>query len=239
MDPELIDHLDARINAFGSALFFDELTLQHGAANGVPDAIVLYAAGRAGAMGDVNAAQVTSAFTFFAPGVVDEVWPSVRAFGRPTTIAGVFADAMAAAARVRWDRDAADVVARHGAVVVDGVVPLGRSLFAGWQAMARPDDPEGSAAIVVMALRELRGDTHIQCIAAEGLLPIEAEIVTRGVPGAELHGWPPPHPDPEQFRERVAAAERATSERMQRAYGLLGDHDLGALRDAVRNLVLR
>ena len=167
------------------------------------------------------------------------MWPSVRAFGRPSTIAGVFAEAMAAAARVRWDRDAAEVVARHGATIVDGVVPLGRSLFAGWQAMARPTDPQGAAAIVVMALRELRGDTHIQCIAAEGLLPLEAEIVTRGVPGAELHGWPAPYPDPERFRDRVEAAERATSERMQRAYGLLGDADLGALREAVRTLVPR
>jgi len=92
---------------------------------------------------------------------------------------------------------------------------------------------------VVMALRELRGDSHIQCLAAEGLLPLEAEIVTRGVAGAELHGWPTPFPDPDVYRERVAVAERATSVRMQRAYGILGDHDLAALRDAVRGLVIR
>lgn len=239
MDPALVDNLDARLNAFGSALFFDELTLQHGAANGVPDAIVLYAAGRAGAMGDVNAAQVTSAFTFFSPSVVAEVWPSVRAFGSPTKIAKIFADGMAAAARVRWDPRAAEVVARIGGVVVDHTVPLGRSLFAGWQAMPRPQDGQGAAAVVVMALRELRGDTHIQCIAAEGLLPLEAEIVTRGVPGAELHGWPTPYPNPDEVRDRVAAAERATSDRMQRIYGILGEDDLGALRDAVRSLVLR
>jgi hypothetical protein len=116
---------------------------------------------------------------------------------------------------------------------------MGQSLFAGWQAMTRPADPQGAAAVVVMALRELRGDTHIQCIAAEGLLPVEAEIVTRGVPGAELHGWPTPYPDPEPLRERVAAAERATSARMQRAYGNLPEVELDALRGAVRSLVVR
>jgi len=239
MDPDQIDHMDARINAFGSALFFDDLTLRHGADHGVPDAIVLYAAGRAGAMGDVNAAQVASAFTFFAPNVVAEVWPSVRAFGSPTKIAKVFSEAMSTAARVRWDPDAAAVVARLGGVVVDETVAMGQALFAGWQAMPRPDDPQGAAAVVVMALRELRGDSHIQCLAAEGLLPLEAEIVTRGVAGAELHGWPTPFPDPDVYRERVAVAERATSVRMQRAYGILGEQDLAALRDAVRALVIR
>lgn len=239
MQPELIDHMDARINAFGSALFFDEITMRHGVDHGVSDPIVLYAAGRAGAMGDVNAAQVASAFTFFAPSVVAEVWPSVRAFGRPTRIAEVFAEAMAAAARVRWHAEPAEVVARLGGAVVDGTVAMGQALFAGWQAMPRPEDPHGAAAIAVMALRELRGDIHIQCLAAEGLAPLEAEIVTRGVAGAELHGWPPPYPDPDRFRERVAAAELATSSRMQRHYALLDDDDLGALRDAVRSLVIR
>lgn len=239
MDRDAIDHLDARINAFGSKLFFDDLTLQHGAANGIPDAIVLYAAGRAGAMGDVNAAQVASAFGFFAPSAIAEVWPAVGAFGRPSRIAAIFADGMAAAARVRWDRGACEVVTRVGGQLVDSVVPLGQSLFAGWQAMPRPADPQGAAAIVVMALRELRGDIHIQCVAAEGLLPVEAEIVTRGVPGAELHGWPTPYPDPDPLRARVAAAETATSARMQRHYGTLAEADLAALREAVRSLRIR
>ena len=239
MDAALLDHMDARINAFGSALFFDELTLGHGAANGVPDAIILYAAGRAGAMGDVKAAQVASAFGFFSPSLVAEVWPMVRSFGRPSTIATVFAEAMAIAARSRWDAGAARVVAELGARVVDRVVPLGCALFAGWQSMPRPEDPQGAAALVVMALRELRGDIHIQCIAAEGLHPLEAEIVTRGVDGAELHGWPPPFPDPERSRARVAAADAATSARMQAAYAVLDEGELEALREAVRALVIR
>jgi hypothetical protein len=239
MERDAIDHMDARINAFGSALFFDEVTLEHGAANGVPDAIILYGAGRAGALGDVNAAAVTSAFGFFCPDLVEQLWPSVRAFGRPSSIATVLADGMAAAARVRWDPAAAAVVARHGATVVDSVVPLGTALFAGWQRMPRPDDPQGAAALVVMALRELRGDIHIQCVAGEGLHPLEAEIVTRGAAGAELHGWPAPYPDPDALRDRVAAAERATSARMHQHYGVLHDPELAALRDAVRALVLR
>ena len=105
--------------------------------------------------------------------------------------------------------------------------------------MPRPDDPQGAAALVVMALRELRGDIHIQCVAAEGLHPLEAEIVTRGVDGAELHGWPPPFPDPDRSRARVVAAEAATSARMQAAYAVLDEGELEALREAVRSLVAR
>jgi hypothetical protein len=239
MDAEQIDRMDARLNAYVSKLFFDDLTLGHGAAQGVPDAIILYAAGRAGAMGDVNAAAVANAFGFFAPELVDQVWPSVAAFGKPSAIATTFATAMAESARARWEPGAAAVVARVGATVVDGVVPIGMALFAGWQAMPRPSDPQGAAAVVAMALRELRGDVHIQCVAAEGLHPLEAEIVTRGVAGAELHGWPPPYPDPDPLRPIVEAAERATSARMQHHYGDLPEADLVELRDAIRSLPIR
>jgi len=136
-----LDRTDRRLNALGGRLFFDEVTLRSAAEQGVDDAVVLYAAGRAGVMGDVTAAQVLVTFGFFSPEAVDEVWPMVLEHGPPSQVAPVFARAMADAARARWDPDAAAVVARVGWAVADAAPPLGCPLFAGWRGQDRPDDP--------------------------------------------------------------------------------------------------
>lgn len=231
-----LDRTDRRLNALGGGLFFDEVTLAIAAEEGIDDVVVLYAAGRAGVMGDVTASQVRVTFGFFDPESVAEVWATVTADHRPSEVAPVFARAMAAAARARWDADAAAVVARVGWAVADAAEPLACPLFAGWRDQARPDDPAGSAALAVTTLRELRGDIHVQSVAAAGLHPLEAEMVSRGVPGAQLHGWKEPYPDPAAFTERVAAADAETSRRMQAHYGRISADELTSFVDAVDRL---
>lgn len=238
MDRATIDRMDARVNALGAALYFDPVTIGHAAAGGIEDVFVLYGGGRAGVMGDVTAEQVVAAFGFFAPGAVHGLWPAVLAAGTPSWIASVYAEGMTAAARDGWDRGACTTVARLGRRVIDGVIPLGMSLFAGWRAVPEPGDPGGDAALAVLALRELRGDIHIQSVAAAGLAPLEAEMVSRGESGARLHGWPEPYPDPSRFTDRVEAAETATSERMQRIYAeALLEPEVAELVAAVDGLV--
>jgi len=231
-----LDRTDHRINALGGTLFFDEVTLAAAAEEGIDDVVVLYAAGRAGVMGDVTAAQVRVTFGFFDPGSVDEVWAMVTAGHRPSDVAPVFARAMSAAARARWDADAAAVVARIGFAVADAAEPLACPLFTGWRDQARPDDPAGAAALAVTTLRELRGDIHVQSVAAAGLHPLEAEMVSRRVPGAQLHGWKEPYPDPAEFADRVAAAEAETSRRMRAHYQRLAPDELAAFVDGVDRL---
>jgi hypothetical protein len=233
----LVDEMDGRINRLGSLLYFHPTTTAYAAAHGVDDVFVLYGAGRAGVMGDVTAEQVVCAFGFLAPTFVAQVWPTVEAFGRPSEIARLYADAMARTAAELWSADEAREVVRLGTQVADSVAPLGLSLFAGWRALQRPDDACAAAALVVHTLRELRGDIHVQSVAVEGLHPLEAEMVTRGDSGAQLHGWPKPWPDPSPFVERVAAAEHRTSERMQRIYSAaLSSDELACLATAVENL---
>jgi hypothetical protein len=229
--------MDGRINQRGADLFFDEVAIKHGAERGVDNFLVLYGAGRAGVMGDVTAEQVVSAFGFFEPGLVHKMWSSMAPEVRPSAVAEIFADALAAAARERWDEAAAADVAVLGRKVADSVVALGMPLFAGWRSMAVPGDPVGAATLTVMTLRELRGDIHIQSVAASGVSPLEADYFTRGEQGVQLHGWKTPYPDVAHHADAMAAAQAATSARMARIYaGALDAAELDTLDEAVRHL---
>jgi hypothetical protein len=188
-------------------------------------------------MGDVTAAQACSAFAFFDPGLVDKMWSSMGPDLKPSAVAKVFAAALAAGARERWDEGAAADVARIGRKVADRVTAIGMPLFAGWREMAMPDDPIGAATMTVMTLRELRGDIHVQSIAASGVGPLEADFFTRGEQGVQLHGWKPPYPDVAQHAEAMAAAHASTSQRMGRIYeATLDPAELDAFDEAVRHL---
>lgn len=230
------DAVDARINRLGADLLFHPTTLASAAAQGVDDAVVLYAGGRAGAVGDLSAPAVEAILAFFAPSAVAEVWPMVLAHGRPSEISDVYAAAMADAARASWDAEAAAVVAEVGSAVVDAAPALGLPLFAGWRSKPRPSDALGAAALVVVALRELRFDHHVHAVAGTGLTPLEAEMIGRGEGGAQLHGWAPPFPDPETVRDRAAAAEAETSRRMARAYAAAPAADLERFAAAIAAL---
>jgi len=214
MNRETIDRLDARVNALGASLFFDEVTVATAAAAGIDDVFALYAS-RAGVLGDVDAGQAASALAFFDPKVVADVWSGLDRFGTPSQVAEIFAGAMSSAATQRWDPEAASVVVALGLKVAESVTPTGHALFTGWRRVARA---RGDVSSVVQALRELRGDVHIQCISVHGLHPLEAEMVTRGASAAQMHGWAPPYPEPEPLIDAVAAAESATSHRMAQIY---------------------
>lgn len=234
MDINDIDRMDAHINKAGASLFFHPLTTEHAAAQGIDNVFVLYA-GRAGVMGDVTPDQVVSAFCFFNEEVVNDVWNGMSAYGTPSHVGTVFADAMAVAARELWNSEAAETVVDLGNKVCDSVAPMGMALFAAWRRLAR-ETPEVSR--VVHALRELRGDVHIHSVAAHGLGPLEAEMATRGEAGAQLHGYKPPYPDPAPFVERVEMASSDTSKRMHAVYSnALSEAELAALDAAVSGLV--
>jgi hypothetical protein len=229
-DHDLVDH---RINRLGASLLFAEPTLARGAAAGITDAAVLYAGGRAGAMGDVRAPVVQAAFCFFSTSAVDEVWALVEAAGRPSELAAVYAEGLADAARATWDPDAAATLHRIGEQLAGGIELVGLPLFGSWRAMPRPADPIGAAALTAMTLRELRGDVHVQSVAAVGLTPLEAELGTRGEAWATLHGWHPPFPDVAAALPRLAEADEITSRRMGALHAALSRTQHADLAEAV------
>jgi hypothetical protein len=227
------DLTDHRINRLGADLLFDEHTLAVAAAEGIDDVAVLYAGGRAGAMGDVTAPVVQAAFSFFSPEAVRDVWAQVLATGRPSDLAATYARAMAESARRRWDAAAAATVHELGERLAATVELVDLPLFAAWRAVPRPDDAVGAAALTVMTLRELRGDVHVQSVAAVGLAPLEAELCTRGPDWAALHGWPPPHPEVGHLAEAMGRADAATSARMLAIHERLSPADADELAAAV------
>ena len=224
------DRLDHRLNRLGSSLFFDPVTVRHGAAHGIDDAFALYVGGRAGAMGDVTFETVVATFGFLHPDLLGPAWDALAV--PPSRATTVFAEAMASAARAAWEPGAAATAAALGREVADAVTAPGLPLFTAWRALPVPSDPCGAAAVTVMTLRELRGDVNIQSVAGAGLQPLEAEMATRGADFAAFHGWPEPYPDPEPHRAALAEADAVTSRRMAAAHAVLGDR-LPALDAAV------
>jgi hypothetical protein len=235
-----IDRLDARVNHFGASLFFDPVTIEEAAKRGVTDVVALVLGGRSGAIGDIGVSRLFDAFPFISPTMLEACWPGVEQAGGPVAMRHVFSGAFAAAASVRWDPVALQTIgatARDLIAPVDGVAP---GLFAGWQSIALLVEPGGVEREIasLLALRELRGDIHIDSVRSVGLSPFEAEIATRGPLVAELHGWPHPDTDPEAFEQRSLEAGRRTSQRMAEIYdATLDDATLESLADALDNLV--
>ena len=231
-----IDLMDHRINRLGSALPFHPVSLETAAAAGIDDAVVLYAGGRAGAMGDVTAAQVQSAFGFFSPSIIELIWPTVVATATPTHINAVYLDALAAAARASWPEDAATVLTTIGRDVIEAAPLFGLALFSAWRVLPLPADAHGSAGIVVEVLRELRGDVNLQSVALSGMSPLEADLATSGEDRVKLHGWAPPYPEVSHLADAVAAAEAQTARRMREIYGRVDAGKVAALAEAVATL---
>ena len=134
-------------------------------------------------------------------------------------------EAQCETASAGWHEGALQVIgatARDLVTSVDGVAP---GLFTGWRSIALDTVSGGTIREIasLLALRELRGDIHIQSIRESGLTPFEAEIATRGPVVAELHGWPQPYPDVQPLEQRSHAAGERTSERMAEIYGSVLD----------------
>ncbi len=218
-------------------MLFAQPVLTVGQAAGIDDPLTFYAGGRGGVLGTSAWEQVQSAFAFFPPEVVQAAWGSVTAWGSPQAMAEHYANGLAAFGSEVFPADAGGRFATLGYKVAESITPLGHPLFVGWRSMTLPDRGDEAAAIVMMVLRELRGDVHIQDIAASGLGPAEAEVVVRGVEGIPLHGWKPPYPNPDDHRAAVEAATLRTTERMRGFYeSALSTDEWTSFSDAVAEL---
>jgi hypothetical protein len=159
-----------------------------------------YFVGRAGALGDVDAAVVISALAFFNPDVVRAAWDSSADVMPRREGAQVFADIAASWADSRlgddvdWDR-----LAELTAVVVADASPVMAPLFAAWRTLSVPTDPKQAAFHNLFAVRELRMARHAAAVVANGLAVDDA--VRHHTPGmAGIFGW-----NPAELSDDVAA----------------------------------
>ncbi|MDQ6649976.1 MAG: hypothetical protein M3Z02_07675 [Actinomycetota bacterium] len=177
-----------------------------------------YIWGRAAALGNASPAVVASAFAWFETGLMTEMVEQGRAHASlEQMIATRDAATEASLGEVLAGEDIAPVADRMAAAVVLGE-PMGRPLFAGLLSRPWPGTPAGRLWRACELLREHRGDSHTVAVAAAGLGPVEANILTELSVGYPLgaytasRGWAP---------EQVAAGV----ERLE-ARGWLADAEL-------------
>lgn len=186
---------------------------------GYPNGYAYYFAGRGGVLGDVDADVVRSAFGFFEPALVRKMWDAGIAVEGARASAARYGAACAEWGRSRlvgFEGAArlADLI-RH---VVDSADPMGMPMFAGWRAERRPTDPAGLAYFAMHLLRELRGSAHVVAVAATGMAPFDAILVSGGEGRAQQFGWTAPFPDVSHLVELRAKAEALTDEIMTRFF---------------------
>lgn len=154
-----------------------------------------YVGARAALLGNPSPAVVAATFAVFEPSMVIGPYEAARAAcDRDRLLATRDEATVASLAEVLAGVDVGDVVAvlRRG---LDAASPLGRPLFAGLAALPWPEDPVGQLWRCCELLREHRGDGHVAVLVAEGLDPVEANIVTELWLGMDLgtysatRGW--------------------------------------------------
>ena len=181
----------AAVSGISSHFMLDPATYATGGELGF-EGMTFYVAGRAGALGDVDADVVTATFVYFHPDMIRDAWDSTASVMPRLAAAQAFADCSH-----RWGRehipetfDSAGLAELAGKVVA-GASSAGAPLFAAWRSMPEPDD---AAALVVHrmnVLRELRGGLHSCAVVAAGLAPEDA-LAIRTPYMAVLFGWPEP-----------------------------------------------
>lgn len=211
------------VRDFTAAFMVDPATYVKGAELGFAGAD-FYFAGRGGVLGDTPGPVVTAAFVFFAGEAVEAAWERSAPVASRADAAAAFAEAGHTWARSHLAGDevleAAAVVARIGAKVVDTADVAAAPLFAGWRALAVPDDPAGAAHHQLNALRELRGALHGGAVRAMGITPREA-VAMSDPHMAPIHGWSDDFAVDESRRSRLVQAEAMTNAAMAGAFAVL------------------
>ncbi len=158
-----------------------------------------YVWGRAYPMGEPSGAVVASSFAAFEPGLIATIYDRARALMSRDDIHRVIFGAAVDSLRSVLGDDEADAVSRVGGRLVAVVGQLhgaGRPLFAGVASLDWPDDPYGRLYQATLALREHRGDAHVDAYIGAGFNPVEMNILTElwlGYPLGEYSGtraWP-------------------------------------------------
>jgi len=225
---ELVQSTSPPINGAGAAFYFEPATLARGKELGL-DGFRFYALGRGGVLGDVEPAVVTSAFGYFAPGVVEAIWSSAKERMAPRDAAREYLRCAEDFGRSRLsDVDELDAFNDAAEAVTSAVDVSALALFAGVAAEPLPDDAPARAYRNVIALRELRGSVHLLAVVASGLHPATAHAIRRPDDVAAF-GWDPAPDVTDEQRAQLAAADELTDRLLTTWYEVLTDEQRAAL----------
>lgn len=213
------------ITGVGGRFMVDPETYSRAAKDGF-SRLGFYMAGRAGVLGEVDAAVVEAALLWFEPSTVRTNWEA----GLAVMPAADAAMSWAQAAH-RWgelhlaDEVDAPRLAELAEAVVVGADTAGAPVFAGWRELPPPRSPKARAVHHLNGLRELRGALHGGAVRAVGLRPIEA-LMVKSPFMARTFGWKRPYPDVTEVCDRWQAAEDGTNRGMARTLAVLSEVEL-------------
>lgn len=217
-------------------------TSARGVALGLRSGNDFWIIGRAGVMGDVNAATAASGLAFISPQGVAAAWAALPGGLTPSQVGTHYA-----ACCTDWGRDALavfdparlELIDRLGRRIIDAAPASLGALFAGWRAVPQPAGVGERVALTTHVMREMRGAAHIVAVLASGITPLDAVLASpaappRSGPGwAEHLHWHGPFRDPEEVREARIAAERLTSQIMCSYFAVLSADELATFAEVV------
>jgi len=195
-----------------------------------------YVLGRGSVLGDVDADVVTAAFGFWPADIIREAWDAAREVLDIPTALRDYAEACCAWGRERYTdlADAARLAELLG-WVVDGADVAGLPLYAGWRAVALPDDDLGRLNQQLHVLREYRGGMHLVAVVASGLSPLQAVLSGPGGTGnAAFFGWEEPFEDSVGLQLARSEAEALTDRLVAPSWDVLGRDERLELLELLR-----
>lgn len=225
---ELVAATAAPINKLGAAYYFDPSTLSHGKEQLGLDGMRFYFLGRGGALGDVEAPAVASAFGYFAPPIVEKMWNSARETCSPRAAAEAALECNANIGRAKLaDVEGLAEFCEAAEQVVADVNPAALSLYAGVASFDLPEDLPGRAMQQCVIHRELRGSAHLAAVIAAGLHPGVAHAIRRPDDVATF-GWPEDIEITDADRAKLETVDEQTDAMSASHYASLSDEQRAA-----------
>lgn len=210
------------IGDLGAAFYFVPETLDRGKELGL-DGFRFYMLGRGGVLGDVEPAVVASAFGYFNPAVIDEIWTSAAAILPPREAGRAY---MACAAehgrRHLGSVDGLDQLCAALEAVDHAAEKAGLALYSGVSAEPRAEDLPGRTMQLLAVLREWRGSAHLLAVRAVGMEPRVAHFLRRPE-FFSVFGWSEDDPPAVTDADRVAleAVDQLTDRIVEPAWSVL------------------
>lgn len=234
---ELVAAVCPKIRDLGWAFYFTPETAAVGESLGL-DIYKFYFLGRGGVLGDAEPEVVASAFGYFSPSLVAQVWNEARSIHSPRDAALTYMSCCADLGRARFSGiDGLDDFCDAAGAVNDSADPVGLTLYAGIRSVPLVNDPPGRAMQLMTVLREFRGSAHLLAVRAVGLDSKTAHYLKRPNDMA-MFGWrddeTPEVSDAD--RGKLEAAERLTDELVLPPFSVLDETARSSLNAGVETI---
>lgn len=225
---ETLEAIAAKTVRIGSYYYFDPATKIAGQRLGLGP-YEFYLLGRGGALGDVSAAVVASAFGYFNADGVAKTWNENRTIVSPPAAAEAYFDECGKrGSELLGELACLDAYIEAADVVIDRADLAALPLFAGYAQLRCCEDSAGRAMQKAAVLRELRGGVHLCAVLASGLSPAQAHAMKN--PGlVQAFGWTEVPDFPTDVSARMAAAERLTNLLLEQPFSVLTEQEAAAL----------